>query len=126
MTSLLRTYLAISLALMLALTGQSMAVARGSTGPAGQMMLCTGTGPVAVYVDETGAPVGPPAFCPDCALTHLTAIATPDLGDWPVPARPVVLTLSADPIEKPRGRSRAMARAPPFMVLRRNPQNQTK
>ncbi|WP_319825668.1 hypothetical protein [Thalassovita sp.] len=78
MTKLLRTYLGISLALMLALTGQSMAVARGTPSAAGQIILCTGTGPIAVLVDENGQPVGKPHICPDCALSVFAA-----LGDEP-------------------------------------------
>ncbi|MDX1780615.1 MAG: hypothetical protein R3256_04770 [Thalassovita sp.] len=54
---------------MLTLTGQSMAVARGMPNAEGEIVLCTGTGPVSVLVDKDGAPVGPPHICPDCALT---------------------------------------------------------
>ncbi|THD76382.1 hypothetical protein E7681_00645 [Thalassobius vesicularis] len=74
MTKLLRTYLGISLALMLALTGQSMAVARGIPSASGQIVLCTGTGPISVLVDEKGQPVGKPHICPDCALTLFAAL----------------------------------------------------
>ena len=112
----LRTYLAISLALMLALTGQSMAVARGSTGPAGQMVLCTGTGPVMVYVDENGAPTGPPVFCPDYAQTLLTAVAQPTKVALARIAKPVVLPVLSAHVRGGRATGRAMARAPPCMV----------
>lgn len=117
MKRLIRAYLGIALALMLALTGQSMAVARGATGPAGQMVLCTGTGPVSVLVDENGQPTGPPHYCPDCVLSLLDAAvpyvpaaaivrsAAAELA-WP----PAVETLS------PAALLRAHARAPPVMV----------
>ena len=60
--------LSILLALMLALTGQSMAVARGASAATGQMVLCTGSGPVAIYVDTQGKPTSAPHICPDSAL----------------------------------------------------------
>ncbi|WP_380995191.1 hypothetical protein [Sedimentitalea sp. HM32M-2] len=69
-----------ALVLLLLLTSQSMAVARGAPGPAGQMQLCTGTGPVMVYVDADGAPVGPPHICPDFALTLLDHVAASPAG----------------------------------------------
>ncbi|MDF1802963.1 hypothetical protein [Thalassovita sp.] len=78
MTKLLRAYLGVTLALMLALTGQSMAIARGTPSASGQIVLCTGTGPISVLVDENGQPVGKPHICPDCALSVFAA-----LGDEP-------------------------------------------
>lgn len=116
MISHLRRYIALSLVLLLVLTGQSMAVARGSTDVAGQMVLCTGTGPVMVYVDENGAPVAPPQYCPDTALSLLAAVALPDFSLTPIhvarqlnPARIVVrvMGLNLPP---------HMARGPPFAV----------
>jgi hypothetical protein len=80
MHSIFRTYLALSLALMLALTGQSMAVARGATDAAGQMVLCTGTGPVTIFVDENGEPTSAPHICPDCALHLLAAVVIDQAG----------------------------------------------
>lgn len=74
MTKLLRIYLGISLALMLALTGQAMAVARGTPSASGEIILCTGTGPISVLVDEKGQPVGKPHICPDCALSVFAAL----------------------------------------------------
>lgn len=69
MTTPLRTYLALLLSLMLVVTSHSMAVARGMPGPAGQMVICTGTGPVMISVDEDGQPTGPAHICPDAALS---------------------------------------------------------
>lgn len=62
---------AILLGLLLAVTGHSMAVARGSTAATGQMTLCTNEGPVLVYTDVDGQPTAAPHFCPDCALSVL-------------------------------------------------------
>ena len=77
-----RLFAGLLLALLLGLTGQSMAVARGAPPPVGVMVLCTGAGPLRVLVDETGAPVGPMHICPDCALSLFDAApaATPGSG----------------------------------------------
>lgn len=117
MKTLLRTYLAVTLALMLALTGQSMAVARGTTsGPSGQMVLCTGTGPVSVHIDETDTPTPPPTFCPDCALNLLAVVALPDMMALPAIFR---VAVSRPPVAHVHGvkiRTLALARAPPRVV----------
>ena len=63
-----RSLIAVVLACVLALTSQSMAVARGASAATGQMVLCTGTGPVAVYLDAKGRPTSAPHICPDSAL----------------------------------------------------------
>lgn len=62
------------MALVFALTGQSMAQVRGANEAAEQVVLCIGADAVRVYVDDTGAPTQAPHFCPDCTLTLLTAI----------------------------------------------------
>jgi len=63
------------LALLLVLTAQAMAVARGMPGVAGAVVLCTGTGPVTVLTDAEGQPVGPAHICPDCTLSLIVALA---------------------------------------------------
>ena len=50
-----------------------MAVMRTMPGPAGEMVLCTGTGPITVLTDENGQPVGPPHICPDCMASLFVA-----------------------------------------------------
>lgn len=105
------------LALMLALTGQSAAVARGMPDAAGQIVLCTGAGPVSVLVDENGQPVGPGHICPDCALS-LFAVA----GGLPEFA---VRPMGKGVRLRPEGMARAIssdgpvarARGPPVEVL---------
>lgn len=66
-----RPLCALLLALVLAFTGQGMAVARGAPGPDGSMVICTGTGPVMIYLDADGTPTSPPHLCPDCAMSLL-------------------------------------------------------
>ncbi|MDT8326300.1 MAG: hypothetical protein RQ750_02790 [Roseovarius sp.] len=72
----LRPILALCLCALLALTSQTMAVARGAPAPIGTMVLCTGTGPVTVLVDSEGRPTGAVHICPDCALGLFDTIAT--------------------------------------------------
>ena len=60
--------LGVLLSVLLALTAHSMAMARGATAATGQMVICTGTGPVTVYTDAEGAPTDAPHICPDCIL----------------------------------------------------------
>ncbi|SLN59071.1 hypothetical protein PEL8287_03184 [Roseovarius litorisediminis] len=73
----MRPYLGFALCLMLAITSHSAAVARGAPGPAGQMVLCTGTGPVTVLVDAQGQPTGAVHICPDYALALFAALDSP-------------------------------------------------
>lgn len=99
------------MALMLVLTGQSMAIARGTPGPSGEMVLCTGTGPITVLVDENGQPVGQAHICPDCAFAFFAAHwDAPDLPPRPaarhVPLRPgtqAVLRAAQAPAPQARG-----------------------
>ena len=61
--------------LLLVLTGQSLALVRGQAAPMGQAVICTGTGPVIVYLDENGQPTGPPRYCPDFAMHGFDMVA---------------------------------------------------
>ena len=114
MRRILRPYLGLLLALMLALTGQSMAMARGASSPVGEMELCTGTGPITILVDENGQPTGPAHICPDCALSLFAAIATDDTQPLRPLGRVVVLTLPAGQEPRAQPRVAAQARGPPL------------
>ncbi|WP_323766721.1 hypothetical protein [Marinovum sp.] len=112
----LRPLAGLLLALLLSLTGQSMAVARGAAPPVGVMVLCTGAGPLTVLVDETGAPTGPRHLCPECALSLFDAApgsAAALLSRAFVreaPATPVHTTAAGQTLAAPR------ARGPPVSV----------
>jgi hypothetical protein len=67
---------AICLAFVMALTGQSMAVARGASDATDQMVLCIGTQSVVVYTDKAGEPTQAPHFCPDCTMMALTPVSS--------------------------------------------------
>ncbi|KIC15132.1 hypothetical protein RA24_09465 [Leisingera sp. ANG-M6] len=73
----LRIFLGLFLALTVALTAHSAAARQGERNAAGQMVICTGTGPVAIYVDSDGQPAKPPHNCPDCVMHVLDAVMQP-------------------------------------------------
>lgn len=75
-----RLLTSLTLALVLALTSQSMAVARGAAPATGQMVLCTGAGTVMVYTDAEGQPTSAPHICPDAALNVLLDLGVPDIA----------------------------------------------
>ena len=87
----LRPLAALLLASVLVITSGAMAAARGQAAPAGEIVLCTGTGTLIVPVDAQGNPSGPAHICPDCAL-HLFAMPAPPTavpvpsGAWSAPA----------------------------------------
>jgi hypothetical protein len=112
----LRPLIAFCLCLILALTSQSMAVARGASAATGQVVLCTGSGLVAIYVDAEGAPTSAPHICPDAALNVVAdldpiAVVATDLEfaaiEWQTPE-----TAQAWLVQH----LRAMARAPPVWI----------
>ncbi|EDZ46884.1 conserved hypothetical protein [Rhodobacterales bacterium Y4I] len=73
----LRISLGLFLALTVTLTAHSAAARQGERDAAGQMVICTGTGPVTIYVDSEGQPVKPPHHCPDCVVHVLDAVTQP-------------------------------------------------
>lgn len=70
--------LPLALSLLLVLMGQSLAVARGQTQVAGQIVLCAGGTVSVVDIGPDGTPIKAPVYCPDMALSLLHAIAAPD------------------------------------------------
>lgn len=111
----LRSYLAIVLALMLTLTGQSMAVARGMPNAEGEIVLCTGTGPISVLVDKDGQPVGPPHICPDCALSIFAFHEEPPVLFMRPSGRVVTLRIDTGRSGAAGGTVPAIARGPPVL-----------
>ncbi|WP_372574516.1 hypothetical protein [Ruegeria jejuensis] len=111
-----RISLALVISALLALTAQGLAMSRGVSASVGQMVICTGTGPVMVYVDEDGQPTRPPHYCPDYALSLLGAL---DVVEIAPDAGPSVTT---DPLRLSEtqvvhvGVRSTLARAPPMAV----------
>jgi len=114
MTRGLRIFVALSLSVMLVFTSNSMAVARGMPGPDGQMLTCTGQGPVMISTDANGNPVGPPYICPDAALSLLTtALVTPESAG-PAPQRFQKLRHAEVALDSGTRVVSAQARGPPL------------
>lgn len=102
---------------LIVLTAQSAAVARSMPDASGQMVICTGTGPVMVYVDRDGNPTRAPHICPDYALSlivaldaglpdSLASVGVWDRADWTADALVVAV----------RKHAAATARGPPAVV----------
>jgi hypothetical protein len=77
MNVILRSLSALTLALVLALTGQTMVAAQHNAVAVGEMEICTGFGIVTVQMDAEGNPTGPLIVCADFASalstdTHVT------------------------------------------------------
>lgn len=72
------------LVLVVILTSQQLALARGQALAAGEMVLCVGGGMMTVAVDAQGRPVGPAHVCPDGVMsfvgTALPAMILPQTG----------------------------------------------
>ena len=66
--------ISLCLATLVVLTAQSAALARTMPDATGQMVICTGTGPMMVYVDANGEPTGAPQICPEYALGLIVAL----------------------------------------------------
>ncbi|MCA8878950.1 MAG: hypothetical protein KDA73_03130 [Rhodobacteraceae bacterium] len=114
--SLSRHLIALCLALSIALTGVAVGVVRGQVQVAGQIVLCTGNGPVSVAVDAKGKPVGPPRLCPDCAPALLAGVSfVPEL---PVPPDSHGTAVASTLPDRAAGpvRLAARARGPPRIL----------
>lgn len=103
------------LILVMTLTSQAAALARGQTQIAGQIVLCTGQEVVMVSVDHQGQPIERMHYCPDMALSLLHAVAV-DAGH---PARLAIARDVAFEFPTQIGRDRPvpqkLARGPPMV-----------
>ncbi len=72
----LRRYIAVVLALVLVLTGHSMAIARGMPVASGYAEYCIGESAVMVPVDAEGNPTGPAHLCPEVSFSLLNWVAS--------------------------------------------------
>lgn len=79
-----RSLFALLLSLVLALTGGTMATARGQMALGSPMVICSGYGVVTILVDAQGEPIGTVHPCPDCTLHAAFALPAEPL----VPGRP--------------------------------------
>lgn len=74
---MLRHSLAGFLTLLLILTGQQAALARGAAPTVGQAVICIGHQVVVVHLDADGQPVEEHHLCPDLALMLFAGIGLP-------------------------------------------------
>ncbi|GAA6190280.1 hypothetical protein [Phaeobacter sp. NW0010-22] len=116
MKTVVRIYLAVMLSMVLALTAQGLAQSRGVSMAQGQMEICTGTGPVMVYVDADGQPTQAPHYCPDFALTLLSALGVADITAPRGPAGMSVNGAKGYAQVPTAVVLRASARAPPALI----------
>lgn len=104
------------MAMILAVTSLTMAVARGQTRVAGEIVICTGYGITTISVDETGTPVGPVHICPDMVLGLMAALEL----QAPALLRPeggvTQLVATETAIPAPQSEPRPRARDPPETV----------
>ncbi|NSY38329.1 hypothetical protein GKC28_08690 [Leisingera sp. ANG59] len=111
-----RICLGLFLALTVALTAHSAAARQGERDAAGRMVICTGTGPVTVYVDSEGQPAKPPHNCPDCVMHVLDAVAQPAGLVLSAAACSEVTAGQQAALASAQDVLRATARAPPAAV----------
>ena len=111
----MRSYLTLFLVLVVTLTAHSAGAMRGMQDATGQMVICSGSGPVVISVDADGQPARAPGNCPDCIALGMDALA-------PVSHMQLALRRpqgNARPLTPARIQSRmplrACARAPPFV-----------
>lgn len=110
------TVLVLLLALLLGLTSQSLATARGQTRIGEAVLICSGEGFVTVTLDAEGNPVGPAHLCPDMVLAFFAAM---DLSPVVLPereGRTERAALPPGPAAASQGAPLARARAPPAVV----------
>ena len=109
------TVLALS-ALLLFLTGQQMAVARGAMAAVETAVLCIGGHSVTVALDAEGKPTQPNHICLDCLVGSL---AGADAAPLPIPLNSVPRQASVTVTTLPPPASRASpvrVRGPPVLL----------
>ena len=112
----MRALPALTLAILIVLTSQTLAMARGQATASGQMVFCSVGQVVTVSVDAEGKPVGPAHICPDCVM-HVLDLS----GEKPPPqfssaCRDVPHALADAPPALGPSTIIPKARAPPLMA----------
>lgn len=102
----LRSVLVLLLALLLGLTSQSLATARGQTRIGEAVVICSGDSFVTIELDAQGNPVGPAHLCPDMVLAFFAAMDLPAVA---LPGRDGRI----ERVALPPGRATASQSAPP-------------
>jgi hypothetical protein len=109
--------LTLTLALLIAVTSQQMAMARGMARDAsGQVILCTSQGVMTVTLDAQGEPMGPVHICPDCALTLMAFADTVIAAESAVIYIQILAQTPVTALQIPVIPTRTQARGPPLSV----------
>lgn len=115
MTLHFRSYLTLFLVLAVTLTAHSAGAMRGMRDATGQLVICSGAGPVVIYVDADGQPARTPQDCPDCVNLSMDVLAAYPLGLL-IGQGPYSRVILPDRRElQPPIPFQASARAPPFV-----------
>lgn len=104
------------LALLLGLTSQSLATARGQTRIGEAVVICSGDSFVTIELDAQGNPVGPAHLCPDMVLAFFAAMDLPPVTLPEREGRTERAALPPGPAAASQGAPLARARAPPVAV----------
>ena len=110
----MRSYLTLLLVLAVTLTAHSAGAMRGMRDATGQVVICSGTGPVVIYVDAEGQPARAPGNCPDCITLSMDATTAPEQVQLAMPRPTGGLQYFPQPSVQSRMPLEACARAPPF------------
>lgn len=110
---ILSQILALTLAAILALTSQGLALARGQGMAAGYVVICMGNGLAAMPVDAGGRPLGPAHICPDGVLGVAGAAPPPAVAAPALRLAAIVAPAPALPEAAPAFRPVPAARGPP-------------
>jgi len=70
----MRQITVLMVALVIGVTSVQLAAARGQPPATGTMVICTGTGPVHILVDQNGVPTGGVMICPDYAMAFFADV----------------------------------------------------
>ncbi|OUS37378.1 hypothetical protein A9Q94_06070 [Rhodobacterales bacterium 56_14_T64] len=114
MTLHFRSYLTLFLVLAVTLTAHSAGALQGMRDATGQIVICSGSGPLVIYVDSDGQPARAPHDCPDCITLGMDALAP---SQRPQHVAPEPLCRVDHPVQirvHSRMPLRASARSPPI------------
>ena len=111
----MRSYLTLILVLAVTLTAHSAGAMRGMRDAAGQVVICSGTGPVVIYVDADGQPARTPGNCPDCIMLGMDLSVAPEQMPMAMPRPKGRTQVPAQVPNQSRMILNACARAPPFV-----------
>lgn len=81
MTGILRSYVALALALAVAVSSIGHAGARNQAHGAQALVICTGYGLVRIVMDRDGNPVERTLPCPDCVISLAAILLEPETTD---------------------------------------------